>query len=210
MHLRKKNNWYKRLHRNAKYQLVIPLKRSKHPPGYTARGVALGLGLAMTPSIGMHLVIIPALWLVLHKLLRWEFSLLACVAWSALANILTMVPLYYLLYLTGHIMLGDTPAIAGFDQFAKVIGSLHGHADLGFWENTRLWLVNLFQGLGKPMLIGSIPWAASLGWLGYRLTYEYTVRHREGRARRMVETTLRRRLPHASPPPRHHRPADGH
>ena len=44
-----------------------------------------------------------------------------------------------------------------------------------------MWMVNLFKGWGVPMFLGSVPWAILSSWLGYKIAYNYVVKHREKR-----------------------------
>ena len=98
-----------------------------------------------------------------------------------------MIPLYYLFYITGQIMLGNWGDISGFDQFSQMVGAINNNPDLGFWGKVSLWMVNLFKGWGIPMFLGSIPWAIFSSWLGYKIAYNYVVKHRAKRASRMAE-----------------------
>lgn len=143
--------------------------------------------LAMTPTIGIQMFMIAGAWLFADKVLKWKFSLLAGVAWTWISNVFTMIPLYYLFYITGQIMLGHFNEISGFDQFANLINGIN-NPDLSFWDKTQQWMVNLFKGWGVPMFIGSIPWAILSSWMGYKIAYNYVVKHRKSRARRMKET----------------------
>ena len=51
-------------------RLIIPLFRSPHPPEYTARGVFVGVLIALTPTVGVQMMIIPVIWLPLRAM-RW-------------------------------------------------------------------------------------------------------------------------------------------
>jgi uncharacterized protein (DUF2062 family) len=184
--LRKKHNWHTSLKRGAKYRLVIPIKRSKHPPEFTARGVAVGMLLAMTPTIGIQMFMITGVWAFCNKVLKWPFSLVAGLGWTWTSNVFTMIPLYYLFYVTGQLMLGNWGDISGFADFSHLVKEAMNHPELGFWGATKFWLSNLFKGWGIPMFVGSIPWAIFSSWLGYQIAYNYVVRYREKRAQRMA------------------------
>lgn len=193
--MRKPHDWHIRLKRGAKYRLVIPLKRTPHPPEYTARGVAIGMLVAMTPTIGIQMFIIAGLWLVITRLFRWEFSLFAGLAYTWTTNAFTMVPIYYLFYVTGQVMLGRFGDINGFDRFSELVEAISANPALSFWEALWLWTVELFSGWGVPMFVGSIPWAIFSAWAGYWITYRYIVHHRRKRHERM-----RSRRTAAAPP----------
>ncbi len=143
--------------------------------------------LAMTPTIGIQMFMIAGTWLLLTRVFKWDFSLLAGLGWTWTSNVFTMIPLYYLFYITGQVMLGHWDDISGFDQFSQLVSNISNNPDLTFWQKTGTWIVNLFRGWGIPMFIGSIPWAILSSWAGYRIAYNYVVRHREKRAMRMRE-----------------------
>jgi uncharacterized protein len=183
--LRKPHNWHMKLQRAARYHLLIPLKRTPHPPEYTARGVAVGMLVAMTPTVGIQMFIIAGLWLVITRLFNWPFSLFAGLAYTWTTNAFTMLPLYYLFYVTGQVMLGHFDDINGFDRFSELVGSIGANPDQGFWQTLWLWSRELFSGWGVPMFVGSIPWAIFSAWAGYVVTYSYITRHRRKRLARM-------------------------
>ena len=142
--------------------------------------------LAMTPTIGIQMFMIAGAWLFLTKIIKWDFSLLAGLGWTWTSNVFTMIPLYYLFYITGQIMLGNFNDISGFDQFSELVGNISNNPTMTFWEKTSMWIVNLFKGWGVPMFLGSIPWAILSSWLGYKIAYNYVVKHREKRTARMI------------------------
>jgi hypothetical protein len=187
---RKTQGWWTGLMRLIRLRLVIPLHRTPHPPEYTARGVAIGLLVAMTPTIGIQMFIVAGLWVIVTRLFRWEFSLLAGVAYTWTTNAFTMIPFYYLFYVTGQLILGNWHDINGFDSFTQLVTSISSNPDLGFWQALWLWTVELFTGWGVPMFVGSIPWSLVSAWLGYVLTHSYIVRHRRKKAERAAERRL--------------------
>ena len=167
---------------------MVPLKRSKHPPEFTARGVAVGMLLAMTPTIGIQMFMIAGAWLFATKVLKWDFSLLAGLGWTWTSNVFTMIPLYYMFYVTGQIMLGNWGDISGYESFAELASNVN-NPDLTFWQKTKLSFVNLFKDWGVPMFLGSIPWAIFSSWLGYKIAYNYVEKYQENRAKRMAENS---------------------
>ncbi len=173
-----------RLQRLLRFRLVVPLLRHPHPPEYTARGVAWGLLLALTPTVGVQIPSLVVIWLLLRWLKReWEFNLLAAIAWVWVTNIVTLPPVYYVFVVTGRLMLGHFDAIPGYEVF---IGRLHHilDADVGWLESLWLYTVGLFEDLGLPLFIGWIPWAILASWLGYRWSLRLIIRVRRMRAHR--------------------------
>ncbi len=80
------------LGRLTRYRLIIPLKRGQMPPEFVARGVAVGLAVAFTPTVGIQLIAVLGIW-ALAKALgpRFNFHLIAAMAWVWVTNIFTIV-----------------------------------------------------------------------------------------------------------------------
>lgn len=187
----RKHSWHKQVQRNAKYRLVVPLKRSKHPPEYTARGVAIGTFWATLPLVGIQMMLVAVTWTVVSKIFRWDFSLIAGLAWTWTSNIFTMIPLYYLFYVSGQIMLGNFHDISGFDQFAQLVNNIND-LDISLWEKVKIWAAALVKDWGLPLFLGSLPWTALATWAAYVLSYKFMVKHQAARAERMRKNAMRR------------------
>jgi uncharacterized protein (DUF2062 family) len=148
------------LTRSVRYHLIIPLFRSAHPPEHTARGVAAGIFWGVLPILGLQTVMILATWNLARRT-RWNLSLVQALAWQWVNNALTMLPLYYLFYITGHVMVGNG-WMGGYDAFVAL------------WNETAYaaatWLeriVSVARVLGLPTLLGALPWAATAAAFGY-------------------------------------------
>jgi|GEM_PF-295562 len=172
------------LHRLIRHRLVIPVLRARHPPAYTARGVSVGLALAMTPTIGVQMPMVFLAWLAVRRFRRdWDFSLLVALAWTWFSNLLTFPPLYYLFLVTGRLMLGRWDPTKDYETFtARLDAALYVEAG---WLET-LWghIHNLFEQFGLPMFVGCLPWAILSGWIGYVWTLRYLRRRAARRALR--------------------------
>ena len=168
-------------------RLVSPLTRNREPAEYTARGAAVGLFVAFTPTVGLQMPLVSLLWLVLRYLRpAWSFNLLAGLAWTWLTNIFTLAPTYYLFLVTGRILMGQWDKLAGFEVFST---KLHASmaTDAGPIETLWIYMVNLFEQFGLPMWIGSLPWALLSAWLGYRWSLRLIIKVRNRRAQRNIE-----------------------
>ena len=75
-------------------KLIVPLKRSKHPVSYTARGVLVGMMWAMTPLVGIQMTTVWFTWITAKFLFKWDFSLPVALAWTWVTNVFTMFPIY--------------------------------------------------------------------------------------------------------------------
>lgn len=159
--------------RLMRYKLVIPILRARHSPEYTARGVMIGVGWGLTPTVGIQIAIVFVHWAIVRAVIpRWDFNVIVAAAWVWLSNVFTMVPLYYAFLVTGRVLMGHPDAVPGYQTFSdEMLAALEVEADgLGaIWQQT----VNLFDLYGVPMLIGCVPWAIFGGWISYVWTAAY-------------------------------------
>ncbi len=177
------SSFWRRLRRLVHYRLVIPVKRSRHPPEYTARGVGLGLFWAFTPLVGVQMYLVLMTWLAVRRLPRFDFSLLVGCAWTWVTNVFTMWPVYYVFYVTGKFLLGDWRGELGYKY---VVGQLQAAFATGddVLSSLIATLKALIKDEGVPMAIGSIPYALIFGWLGYRWSLAYLRERQRRRERR--------------------------
>ncbi len=184
--------------RMVHYRIMIPLKRSMHAPEYTARGVAVGLVWAFTPTIGIQMPLVFITWLISRKLFRRDFSVIIGMAWTWVTNVVTMVPIYYVFYLTGQVMIGRPGESAGYEAFVglwdKAMGESADVDDMFFGGFDWVWhyFTDVVGGWGLSMLVGCVPWAILIGWLGYVWSLSFVRHHREARHRRRMERLARR------------------
>ena len=175
-----------RLRRLLLHRLIAPLMRSRNPPQYTARGTAIGLAIAFTPTVGVQMPIALLLWLIIRYLRpAWDFNLLVAIAWTWVTNVFTMAPIYYGFLVTGRIMLGRWDRLRGFEVFEEKLGAALA-VDAGPIETVWVYMVNLFEQFGLPMWVGSLPWALFLGWLGYRWSLRLVIDIRARREKRKM------------------------
>lgn len=146
--------------RGLKYRLLIPLLRSTHPPEYTARGVANGVFWGLTPTVGLQTIEITGTWVVLRRL-GLDSSLLQAYVWVWVNNPVTMIPMYFLFYVTGLAMLGDLARSAGYDGFVAIWSSA---SSLSWWEG----LLAVIRAIGTPLFLGAVPYAVVGTLLAYR------------------------------------------
>lgn len=176
---------WQRFGRMCRYRLIVPIKRSIHSPELIARGVMVGLAWGLTPTIGLQMGLCFLTWLFTVRFLRWDFNIVIAMAWTWTTNLVTMLPAYYLFYLTGQLMLGRLHGLTGYGEFLALWDkNVPGEDTLGFWQWFGEYAVILFDGWGLPMLIGCVPWAALGGWAGYVWTYRFVVRYQAVRQRR--------------------------
>ena len=178
--------WFERVKRIARYRLHIPLKRSTLPPEHLARGVMVGVIWASTPIFGLQMAAVFTTWLVARKLFSWDFSLINGLAWTWATNAFTIIPAFYVFWLTGQIMLGRFNDLTGYSSFKTIVEGWHVEG-MGWIEGLMHKFNALFDTIGLPLTLGCIPWAVLLGWIAYRLTYRFVIGYRQARAERMAE-----------------------
>jgi len=149
-------------------KLIEPIILSKQPALYKARGVAVGLGWAMTPLVGIQMVLVTLTW-SLAKKWHWHFSLPLALAWTWVTNVVTLVPVYYVFYLTGQMMRFQFDDITGYEGLKVLIEDVFVK-DIPFLEQVKAFCSLFFIDWGVSMFLGCIPWVILSVFIGYRLT----------------------------------------
>lgn len=147
-----------------RFRLIIPLFRSTHSPEFTARGVANGVFWGLTPTVGLQTMEIAATWFVARKVLRADSSLVQALIWVWVNNPVTMVPMYYVFYLTGLWLTGRGGLATGYGSFVEV----WTRGDMG-------WLARMTTAaaaVAVPTLVGCLPYAM----LGSIVSYHWAAR----------------------------------
>jgi hypothetical protein len=166
-------------------KLVVPLLRSPHPADFKARGVAVGMGWAMTPLVGIQMTLVMITWVFFKKVLKKDFSIPLALAYTWVTNVFTMLPIYYIFYVTGQLILGHWDDISGY---AQLQGILHDTfmTNLSFSEQWLLFFKLLLQDWGIAMVIGCVPWALAGIWISYVLTMQFEHVREERKKKRLL------------------------
>lgn len=183
---RRSFSFFQRMGRLAKFRLLIPLLRSPKPPEYKAKGVAVGLAWAMTPLIGIQMWLVFMTWVIWKRISPKGFSLPLGLAWTWTTNVFTMVPTYYVFYVTGQLMQGHFDSISGYDQLQSIIADTF-LAEYTFWEQWGMFFKLLLKDWGMSMAIGCLPWAVA----GYACGYYFTLTFENARLKRKVARALK-------------------
>lgn len=170
-----------RLYRAFRYRLLIPMLRSHHPPEFAARGTAVGLILAFTPTIGLHTLLAGGLWAATVRSPRWHFGLIPAIAWTWASNPLTALPIYYLLYVTGQLLMGHFGDASGYEDFINLWTNLTA-GNHTLWQDVTLMAKIMLEDWGLAMALGSVPWAAIAGGTGYWLSLKFIRAYRHEKA----------------------------
>lgn len=170
--------------RLLRYRLQIPLKRSRHSPQHTARGVAVGMAWAMTPIFGAQMAAVFVTWLITRNLFKWDFSLINGLAWTWTTNVFTLLPAFYVFYVTGQVMMGRLDHLGGRETLDKLYAIIND-PDLTGIEAGADWIATIASDWGLPLCIGWVPWSALSAWVAYRLSLNFVIAYRKRRALRM-------------------------
>lgn len=180
-----RRSFFDRMGRLSRLKLLIPLKRSPHSPEYSARGVAVGMFWALTPLIGIQMYLCLMTWLLAKQTKGLRFSLMIACAWTWVSNVFTMLPIYYVFYITGQIMIGNWGNISGYETF--IVSFQFAFAEnIGFWDSMIELMALLAREVGVAMGVGCLPYAIIGGWLSYRISLKYVKQRRVRRAKRQV------------------------
>jgi len=164
-----------RLQRLVRYRLLVPMLRSPHPPEHTARGIGLGVFWGLTPTVGVQTFLILGVWGGARTVFGWHSSLVQTLAWTWINNPITMIPIYYLCYVTGQVMLGHGADMAGYAAFAGVwSAAMDGSMPLMERAATAVRV------LGWPTLLGCLPWSVSGGLISHHWSLRF-LRRREAK-----------------------------
>lgn len=162
-------------------RLVIPVLRSSATPEYTARGVFVGLLVAMTPTVGIQMAIVAVIWAVVRMVRpAWDFNVVVGMLWTWLTNVFTLPPLYYLFLVTGEGMLGRWGEAGGYAMFSERLVKLL-ETDASFLDSLWIYAVGIFEAWGVPMLLGCVPWAVASAFFGYWWSLRLILRFRRRR-----------------------------
>ena len=142
----------------------------QQPPEFAARGAAIGMFAAFTPTIGIQIPIIIGFWMAIRR--YWNFSLAISIACTFITNFATAFPIYYVFLVTGRIMQGAWDDLNGYDAFADRLSRMLPE-DAGTWELIWVSLNNIMSTYGIAMVLGSLPWAISIGALTYFVVLRY-------------------------------------
>ena len=168
----KRHSWLQNIRRLCKKRLIVPILRSPHPPEHTARGVAIGTMWAMTPLVGVQMWLVSMTWLFFRKCLKTSFSLPLGLAFTWITNVFTLVPVYYIFYVTGQLLLGHWDSISGYSHLKQIIHQTF-FSDYTFWEKWGLFFKLIVQDWGLAMIVGCLPWMIFGYWAGGHLALQF-------------------------------------
>lgn len=144
-------------------------------PAKIAWGIAIGVLVAWTPTIGVQMIIAGSLaWL-----LRGNVAAAVAIVW--ISNPYTAIPIYYSNYLVGHYLVGGE--WLDWSWFSELLSP----GNRSHWE----YLQYTYQKLGSiigPMFVGSLVAGVPLAGLSFAAALLAVREHRRRHARQQLET----------------------
>lgn len=160
-------------------QIVRRILHADDSPRKIAWGVALGLFVAATPTLGVQMMVAAALaWL-----LRGNQAAAVAVVW--VTNPYTALPVYWFEYRLGHWLVGG-PRV-DISWYKHLLSADKHEGWLAYLRFVYYELVQVFW----PLWVGSILTGLVWGIVSYHLTYQVVCRYRayrQQRASRKEET----------------------
>ncbi len=164
--------------------LIQPIINSVAPVSQVSWGVAIGLFVGLTPTMGIQMYIAALIWAICRYILRFRFNLPVSVAMVWISNPLTVVPLYYLFLVTGYLFfeLFNWPHMPlSFEAFRERFNEISSSESS--WEVIVEGTRFLLYDLGLPMLTGSMLFAIPIGIGSYFVTVHFLTRYRKYKAK---------------------------
>lgn len=179
-----------RIKRRARLAFIVPLLRSTHPPEYIARGIAVGIFWAFTPLIPIQTYLFGLTWMIARRSARLDFHPLIGLAWVFVTNALTMIPVYFVFYVTGEILLGnwgDPIGYRGFQDKWDAVANAGGGVSSAL-DALAAMVVGPF---GAALFVGCLPYAvggAAAGYVvGLRALHRRDARRRRAQRERSMK-----------------------
>ena len=94
----------KKLGNYVREKFINPVVHSRAPVSEVSIGVAVGIFMGFTPTVGVQMYLVAIVWTIYRYLFRRNFALPVGVAMVWISNPLTMVPMYYLFLITGYML----------------------------------------------------------------------------------------------------------
>ncbi len=173
--------------------LVHNILHADDTPNRIALGVAVGLFIGLTPTVGFQMMIALAVATVLRV------NKLACIPMVWITNILTAGPIYYACFWLGSMLLGSEATDLGAATVDRLLSvptdvavsapeGLSRFADWGYWKDQALWVMRL----GSELWVGCLVVGTVVGAISYVLVRTLVTRLREGRKHKIAARQRRR------------------
>lgn len=152
-------------------------------PESIALGTAVGIWLAMTPTVGIQMILMIIIGTVVRA------NRLAGIVMVYISNPLTLVPIYWGDYWLGSVLMGqETVTRAAFEEDLNQILRLFN--EQGAWDSLR-YAIDAKLKIFVPMMVGGSVLGAVLAAPAYPLTLRVVRAHQRRKARKAALHQLR-------------------
>lgn len=128
-------------------------------PHSIALGTAIGMFIGMTPTVGIQMILVVIFAFLVKPL--FQFNRLAALITVYISNPVTLVPLYWFNYKIGNLFFEGHSTREDFEKI------LHYQGFSEWWQT----IVDLFVGIGEPLVVGSLVVASALSLITYPLMF---------------------------------------
>lgn len=158
-------------------KLIRHFRESHAPVSSLSLGTAVGLFWALTPLVGIQMMLTTATWVV-FKSFKIKFNLPISLAWVWLTNPFTMPFFYYAFYMAGHLLFQifdpETMRIS-FDLFKSTLAQAN---EMNLMDGVMHWVRFIAHDLGWPMIVGATLIGLPSAIISYPLTFRFINNHR--------------------------------
>lgn len=148
---------------------IYPLFKQQGSPHSIALGLAVGLWISLTPTVGLQMTMSVIACTVLHA------NIVVAVAMCWISNPVTFIPMYYGYYRLGLAVTHAAPT--PWREFQKILQN-----EPSFWDQSMTLLALGFKTVAVPMWLGSLIIATALAIPSYFITYHALIRVRKSKA----------------------------
>lgn len=173
-------------------KFIEPVLHINDEPKAVAGGVTLGIIVAMTPTVGIQMILVT----IVNTIFR--VNRLAGILMVWISNPLTLIPIYWLDYWVGSILMQrDLMTYEAFSKHMSVI--LDKLKDMDMWSGFIEFMGFLGE-LAAPLFLGGFIVGIVCGIPMYPITLKAVKRHRARKeARRLRKLARRHSLPQDPP-----------
>ncbi|MCB9638435.1 MAG: DUF2062 domain-containing protein [Myxococcales bacterium] len=175
------------------YQKVIkPLIEQEGTPESLALGAAVGMFIALTPTVGIQMTVAVITGTLINRYTRWTMNRLVAVAMCWISNPITMLPMYYIDLWLGWILTGrgwmPPMNLEGWQrQFSSYLQ--RDPSQMTVWDQVKGFVMAGLGELAVPMWIGSLIIATLIAIPTYPVTLAIVRRYR-ARKDKTAEPTI--------------------
>ena len=146
-----RQNQHERRLRRTPREILRAILMLDDSPHSIALGTAVGMFIAMTPTVGIQMVLVVAVSLLTRRL--FQFNRIAALLTVYVSNPFTVVPIYWFNYCVGAFFVDANVTYADFEA------ALHYEGLAEWWATVETLLFEV----GTPLLLGSLVVATVTG-----------------------------------------------